>query len=91
MDLLIAFFVMIGLIIGLSVLFAWLHGGTGADLLDADPRKRMEQRYAAEYEDMDNLLEAHNHRRAARGLPPQTEEEFDEERRRQERRWRQNN
>lgn len=85
MDLLIAFFVLIAIIIGGSVLLALLNGER--DVLDFNPQKRLEKRYAAEFEDMENLLHAHNARRAREGLPPQTEEEYDAERRRQERGW----
>jgi NH3-dependent NAD+ synthetase len=76
MDLIVLFVVVFGGMIVLLVLMARLHPGSGADLLDWDPSKRMEARYAAEYEDMDALLESHNARRRARGLSEHTEDEY---------------
>jgi hypothetical protein len=76
MDLIVLFVVVFGGMILLLVLTARMHPGSGADLLDWDPSKRMEARYAAEYEDMDALLESHNARQRARGLPEHTAEEY---------------
>lgn len=87
MDLLIAFFVLIGGIIVLSVVLAMVHGGDGSDILDTDPTKRLEQRYAAEFEDMDDLLESHNARRRTQGLPEQDADEYALEKQREQRKW----
>lgn len=76
MDLLILFFVVFGGAIVVVVLLSMFHPGSGADLLDWDPSKRMEKRYAAEFEDMEEMLRTHNRRRRERGLPEQTEDEF---------------
>ena len=68
------------------VLAARMYPGSGADLLDWDPSKRMETRYAAEYEDMDDMLESHNRRQRDQGLPEHTEDEYREIIQRQARR-----
>lgn len=87
MDLLIAFFVFIGGAVLLMVILAKLHPGDGSDLLDFHPGKRLAQRYEAEFDDMDEMLAAHNRRRGERGLPPQTEDEYREQMQREERGW----
>lgn len=87
MDLLILFFAVFGGALILIVILARLHPGSGADLLDFDPAKRLEQRYAAEFEDMEDMMETHNRRRRARGLPEQTEDEYRIEKQREERGW----
>lgn len=87
MDLLIAFFGLIGFFVVMCVVLARLHGGDGSDLVDSNPTKRLERRYAAEFEDMENLLDAHNQRRRAQGLPEQTEDEYAADKRREERSW----
>lgn len=85
MDLLILFFAVFGGIILLVVLLARMHPGTGADLLDFDPTARMEKRYAAEFEDMEDMLETHNRRRREQGLPDHSEDEYREAMLRKER------
>lgn len=87
MDLVIAFFGLIVVFVVMCVVLANFHPGDGSDLLDYDPSKRMETRYAAEFEDMEHLMDAHNARRRAEGLPEQTEDEFAAEKRREERKW----
>jgi hypothetical protein len=75
-DLFLAFGALVLALVVALVLVARLYPGTGADLLDWDPSERFAARVAADAEDMDELLAAHNARRRARGLPEQTEEEF---------------
>jgi hypothetical protein len=69
---------MFGGFILLIVLMARFYPGSGADLLDWDPSERMDARYAAEFEDLDNLLEQHNRRQREQGLPEHTEDEYRE-------------
>ncbi len=79
MDLVIMFFGGVAVVAVVLVLLARMHPGSGADLLDWDPSKRFEARYAAEFEDAEQMLEMHNQRRRRSGLPEQTEDEFREE------------
>lgn len=62
---LIVFFLALGL----------LTRGTGADLLDWDPRGRVRARIAADAEDVDDLLELVNRERREKGLPELTHHE----------------
>lgn len=63
--------------IGAIVLVLYLLGrwypGSGADVLDWNPRELQERKLAAEAEDLEQMLEARNARRRARGEPELTE------------------
>jgi hypothetical protein len=63
--------------IAILVLFCLLLGrfypGSGADVLDWRPSRSYEQRVLADVEDLDQMLEAANARRRARGEPELTE------------------
>lgn len=63
-------------LIAVMLLAAYSWPGSGADLLDWDPSKRIEARMTADYEDTDQMLAMHNKRRRAAGLPEQTEDEY---------------
>lgn len=49
------------------------YPGTGADVLDWKPTRSYETQVALEIEDLDQMLEAQNRRRRARGEPELTE------------------
>jgi hypothetical protein len=72
--LLIPLFLLLVLVV--LVLVARLSRGTVDDLLGLDPRRRAEQRIAAEAEDMRELLELENRRRRRAGLDEVTEDEL---------------
>lgn len=63
--------------IGAIVLVLYLLGrwypGSGADVLDWNPRELQERKLEAEAEDLEQMLEARNARRRARGEPELTE------------------
>jgi len=68
--------------IALLILFALgvakLFPGSGADVLDWNPRQTYERRMLAEVEDLDQMLEATNARRRARGERELTEDALHE-------------
>ncbi|HEV3002138.1 MAG TPA: hypothetical protein VGW75_15460 [Solirubrobacteraceae bacterium] len=70
-------YVMVGIFV-LLVVFVILLGifypGTGAEQLDWRPTRSPEQEAANEVDDVAQMLEATNERRARRGLEPLTEE-----------------
>lgn len=66
--------------IGAIVLVLYLLGrwypGSGADVLDWNPRELQERKLEAEADDLRQMLEARNARRRARGEPELTEEDL---------------
>jgi hypothetical protein len=62
-----------GMLVGL-VLLGLLHPRTGADTLDWRPTRSAELEIQNEIDDLDQMLEAANARRRARGAPELTEE-----------------
>jgi hypothetical protein len=64
-------------LIGLALLVARLHPGSGADLLDWRPTRSAEVEAENELEDLDQMLEAQNARRRRRGAPERTLEEVE--------------
>ncbi len=66
----------IGAIVLVLYLIGRFYPGSGADVLDWNPRDLHERKLAAEAEDLDQMLEARNARRRARGEPELTEEDL---------------
>jgi hypothetical protein len=62
-----------GMLVGL-VLLGLLHPRSGAQTLDWKPTRSVEQEVQNEIDDLDQMLEAANARRRARGAPELTEE-----------------
>jgi hypothetical protein len=68
----------IGVAVGLLVLLARLHPGTGADLLDWGPSRSYEHEIELEMQDVDQMIEAQNAYRRKRGERELTEDEIRE-------------
>ncbi len=66
------------IVVGVVTVFVLSARGTGdgSDLLDWDPTERNRGRRDADVEELELGLVEHNRRRAAAGLPPQTEDEL---------------
>ena len=69
----------IAVTVGLLVLLARLHPGSGADLLDWGPTRSYEHEVELEMQDVEQMLEARNAYRRKRGEREVTEEEFRED------------
>jgi hypothetical protein len=65
----------IAVVVGLLVLLAKLYPGSGADLLDWQPRRSYELELELEEQDVDQMIEAQNAYRRKRGAPEITEEQ----------------
>jgi hypothetical protein len=63
-------------IVGLLVLLARFHPGTGADLLDWKPTRSYETEVELEMQDVEQMLAAQNEYRRRRGEKEITEDEF---------------
>lgn len=63
----------------LMAFLAWANPGRNSGFLEWDPEVQAAFRGEVERADLDNMLREHNERRAARGLGPQTMEEFRDE------------
>jgi hypothetical protein len=72
---LIALIVLVGAIV-VCVFLGWWYPGSGADLLDFDPKAASERRAALDAEDLQQMLDLENRRARERGLPEQTEDEL---------------
>jgi hypothetical protein len=68
----------IAVTVGLLVLLARLHPGSGADLLDWGPTRSYEHEVELEMQDVEQMIEAQNAYRRKRGAPEVTEEEVRE-------------
>ena len=68
----------IAVAVGLLVLLARLHPGTGADLLDWGPSRSYEHEIELEMQDVDQMIEAQNAYRRKRGEREVTEDEVRE-------------
>jgi len=66
----------IGAIALVLYLLGRFYPGSGADVLGWDPRELQERKLAAEAEDLEQMLEARNARRRARGEAELTEEDL---------------
>lgn len=66
----------IGAIVLVLYLIGRFYPGSGADVLDWNPRELQERKLAAEADDLEQMLEARNARRRARGEPELTEEDL---------------
>ncbi|HEX8067119.1 MAG TPA: hypothetical protein VF520_11380 [Thermoleophilaceae bacterium] len=71
----IAMVVMLGVIFGLFVAIGKWYPGSGADVLDWQPTRSIEQEVELELEDVDQMLEAQNERRRRSGRPELSEDE----------------
>ena len=84
-----AIFVLGGFIVAVAILLAlgkW-YPGSGAEQVDWRPTRSPEVEAELELDDVDQMLEAQNERRRARGAPEITEEDVQEQVREDER-WR---
>ena len=72
---LLGLIVLVGVIV-VCVFLGWLYPGSGADLLDWDPRAASDKRAALDAEDLQQMLDVENRRARERGLPEQTEEQL---------------
>jgi hypothetical protein len=63
------------LLIFILALGRW-YPGSGADVLDWKPTRSMETEVELELDDIDQMLEAQNERRRARGEPERTEQDI---------------
>ena len=80
-----------GMLVVLVLLFLAIgkwYPGSGAEQVDWKPTRSPELEVELEIDDMDQMLEAQNERRRARGAPEITEADV-EERVREDERWRQ--
>jgi hypothetical protein len=68
----------IAVTVGLLVLLARLHPGSGADILDWSPTRSYEHEVELEMQDVEQMIEAQNAYRRKRGAPELTEEEVRE-------------
>ncbi|MBA2505637.1 MAG: hypothetical protein H0V29_06780 [Thermoleophilaceae bacterium] len=71
----IAAFVLLLLVIGIFLLLGRYYPGSGAEQLDWKPTRSYEDEVRLEMEDVDQMLEAQNERRRARGAPERSEED----------------
>ena len=67
----------LAVLIGLSLLVARLHPGSGSDLLDWRPTRSPEVEAENELADVEQMLEAQNARRRRRGAAERTLEEVE--------------
>ena len=67
-----------GLVVAL-VLIGRYHPRSGADVLDWKPTRSVETEILLEFEDVDQMIEAQNERRRARGEPELTERQVREQ------------
>ena len=80
-----------GMLVVLVLIFLAIgkwYPGSGAEQVDWKPTRSPELEVELEIDDMDQMLEAQNERRRARGAPEITEADV-EERVREDERWRQ--
>ena len=76
MELLLAL-AMIALIVGVLVLLARAHPGSGADLVDWKPTRTGEQEAQLELEDVQQMIDAQNEYRRRRGAAELTADDAD--------------
>ncbi len=70
----IAMVVMLLVLVGIFLAIGKWYPGSGADVLDWTPTRSYEDEIRLELEDVDQMLEAQNERRRAKGRPELSEE-----------------